>query len=245
MPLFYNISAEDPDGIKILDNPTKTLKALIFPRTCLLQFSRMKESKQAGVYILYNTTDMGSKPHIYIGQSSIDITSRLNSHNRSKEFWNHAMVFVEKGDFLNLNGTHAKMIEAALIEKARDFGVVVLDNDTGSNIPRTTDSDRYAAATWTDEIISITKLLGLPFFKDIQRSNAGISDAEGPNRSKYRVIPTGMYYMERKIKRINKTVHAELEVKDSVFIVKAGSEIAEGCSDSADDRILKLREEKK
>ena len=90
--------------------------------------------------------------------------NRIQSHKRNKNFWNYALVFVEKGDFLNLNGTHAKIIESALLDKARQRGVVVLDNNTGSNAPRVLDSDKYAADTWMEEIVIMTKLLGLPFF---------------------------------------------------------------------------------
>ena len=164
MPLFYNISADNPEGIKVLDNPTKTLKALAFPIEALPDFAKRDEAYQAGVYILYNTADKNERPNIYIGQSGKDILSRIQRHKRHKNFWNYALVFVEKGDFFNLNMSHAKIIESKLLEKAKEHGVVVLDNNTGSIAPRVLVSDEYAANVWAEEIIIMTKLLGLPFF---------------------------------------------------------------------------------
>ena len=166
MALYYNITCltGDPAGIKVMENPTKTLKGVLFPRSCLAQFNTLPEASQAGAYILYNTADKNSQPQIYIGQTGYNITSRLSAHNRNRDFWNYALVFVEKGNFLNLNGAHAKIIESILIQKAKTCGVVVMDNATGSNLPRIQDSDLFAAQTWADEVIVMTKLLGLSFF---------------------------------------------------------------------------------
>lgn len=166
MALFYNIStlSDDPTGIKIMDNPTKTLKGILFPREKLVDFDHMDESNQAGIYILYNTADKNEKPQIYIGQTGYNITSRLRDHNRKRDFWNYALVFVEKGDFLNMNSAHTKLIESMLIKKATECGIAVMDNSTGSNPPRIQDSDKYAAQTWTEEVIVMTQLLGLSFF---------------------------------------------------------------------------------
>jgi hypothetical protein len=71
MGIFYNISVEgdDANGIKIIENPTKTLKALLFPREQLHEFNQRPEAEQAGVYILYNSMDRNEQPHIYIGQT--------------------------------------------------------------------------------------------------------------------------------------------------------------------------------
>lgn len=46
MALFYNIStvSDDPTGIKIMDNPTKTLKGILFPRERISEFDHMDES---------------------------------------------------------------------------------------------------------------------------------------------------------------------------------------------------------
>ena len=166
MALFYNIStvSDDPTGIKIMDNPTKTLKGILFPRERISEFDHMDESNQAGVYILYNTADKNEKPQIYIGQTGYNISNRLKDHNRKRDFWNYALVFVEKGDFLNMNSAHTKLIESSLITKATECGIAVMDNSTGSNAPRIQDSDKYAAQTWTEEVIVMTQLLGLYFF---------------------------------------------------------------------------------
>lgn len=176
MGIFYNISTagDDANGIKVIENPTKTLKALLFPRDRLFEFNQRAEAGQAGVYILYNSMDKNEQPHIYIGQTGVGITSRLLNHNRNMDFWNQALVFVEKGDFLNLNSTHAKIIESRLIRMAENCGAVVMENATGSNAPRVQESDLLAAKTWADEVVTITRLLGLAFFQNEKPVQQGL-----------------------------------------------------------------------
>jgi len=177
MALYYSIKCltNEPLGIKEIVNPTKTLKGLSFPRIFLNDFLNLPESKQAGVYILYNTADKNVKPIIYIGQSGVDIGDRLRNHNINKDFWNYALVFIEKGDFLSLNSAHAKIIESLLIKEAQLCDIVTLDNSTGSNPPRVQDSDYDDAETWANEVIVITKLLGLSFFVDYEEDVADTS----------------------------------------------------------------------
>ena len=232
MAVFYNISSlsEDPAGIKVIENPTKTLKAVLFPREYLSEVNNMTEANQAGVYILYNTIDKNEQPHIYIGQTGYNITSRLSNHNRNKDFWNQALVFVEKGDFLNLNSAHAKIIESILINQAIKCGAVVMDNSTGSKAPRVQKADQLASATWADEVMTITKILGLAFFvpqvtEEQITSESGDADENLP-KGEWTMIPDGLYTMTRKIKSTQKTYSGTMEVRNGNCILKAGSEIS-------------------
>lgn len=231
MAVFYNISSlsEDPAGIKVIENPTKTLKAVLFPREYLPEFNRMTEATQAGVYILYNTIDKNEQPHIYIGQTGYNIISRLNSHNRNKDFWNQALVFVEKGDFLNLNSAHAKIIESILIENAVKCGAVVMDNNTGSKAPRVQKADQLASATWAGEVMTITKILGLAFFvpqvTEEQTETVTEADDGSTPQGRWISIPDGTYTMSRKHLGTKTTYHGTMEVKNGNCILKAGSEV--------------------
>lgn len=111
---FYNVISEDIESIKKIENPIKTIKAIIVPRNHLEDFYALKESTtQAGIYILYDICK--EKPVVYIGQSNIDISSRLKKHNLNKTFWKYVIVFMEKENFLNLNGTYSKVIESMLL----------------------------------------------------------------------------------------------------------------------------------
>lgn len=233
MAAFYTISTltDDPAGIKVIENPTKTLKAVLFPRDYLPEFSKMTEASQAGVYILYNTIDKHERPHIYIGQTGYSINSRLSNHNRNKDFWDQALVFVEKGNFLNLNSAHAKIIESILIDEAAKCGVVVMDNSAGSNAQKVQKADQLASATWAGEVITITKILGLAFFvphisEDQPDNRQAPSDDTDISKGKWTMIPDGLYTMIRKIKNMKKTYNGIMEVRNGNCILKAGSEIS-------------------
>ena len=189
MAVFYNISSlsEDPSGIKVIENPTKTLKAVLFPRDYLPEFNKMTEANQA-------------------------------------------LVFVEKGDFLNLNSAHAKSIESILINQAIKCGAVVMDNSTGSKAPRVQKADQLASATWADEVMTITKILGLASFvpqvtEEQTTAETGDIDENLP-KGEWVMIPDGLYTMSRKIKSMQKTYNGTMEVRNGNCILKAGSEIS-------------------
>ncbi len=225
MGIFYNISVEgdDSNGIKVIENPTKTLKALLFPRECIHEFNLRPEAEQAGVYILYNSMDRNEQPHIYIGQTGYGITSRLSNHNRTKDFWNQALVFVEKGDFLNLNGSHAKIIESRLISKAGECGAVVMENNTGSRAPRVQPSDQMAADTWAEEVVTITRLLGLAFFHGTKSQIPDASTAAISVQAVKSDVPNGTYTLTKNKKVDGKTIKATAVVKDGEWVIKKGS----------------------
>ena len=134
--IFYTIYAKDANGVKIIECDTSSLKAFAFPRTHIEEFRLISESTNPGVYILYNTADKNEKPIIYIGQSGLGkggIVSRLDSHNKNKEFWNYVICFTTSNNALE--GTHAKYMESALIDKAAEFSNVEFENSTGSKRP--------------------------------------------------------------------------------------------------------------
>lgn len=237
MGIFYNIStdSDDANGIKIIENPTKTLKALLFPREKLHDFNQRPEAQQAGVYILYNSMDRNEQPHIYIGQTGYSITSRLSNHNRTKDFWDQALVFVEKGDFLNLNSAHAKIIESRLISKAGECGAVVMENSDGSRAPRVQPSDQMAADTWAEEVVTITRLLGLAFFHGVK---APVSQPVVSVKPASGFLPDGVYrYKPAKKKSDGRTIYATAVANGTTWTLKAGSRLGvhedPGLSDAA------------
>ena len=102
MALYYSISCrtDDPAGIKTIEDRLQNIKAILFHRRQLHTFEAMPEAQQAGVYLLYNMQTKADKPQIYIGQTGQNIQSRLDNHNRNRDFWTYALVFVEKGDLM-------------------------------------------------------------------------------------------------------------------------------------------------
>lgn len=231
MPLFYNIStlSDDPMGIKIMNNPTKTLEGILFPREKLAAFDHMSESKQAGVYILYHTADKNEKPLIYIGQSSVNIANRLKSHDKKKDFWNYALVFVEKNSDINMNGAHTKLIESYLIEKASECEIANMDNSAGSNAPRIQESDKFSAQTWAEEVIAMTQLLGLYFF---------VPSKEAVKEKAVQKLEGTVFYIKKK----NYEARGAY-INSNDFVVYKGSSIATEPTNSCPKGIKKAREE--
>ena len=232
MAVFYNISSvsKDPAGIKVIENPTKTLKGILFPRTCLPEFNKMAEANQAGVYILYNTRDRNEQPHICIGQADDNIASHLKENDKHKNIWDQALVFIEKSESSNLNFIHTRIMKSVLISEAVKDNAIVINNAPDAKFPKPQKIDQLTATTWADEIITITKILGLTFFAPqvIEKPKAAEPKASDKNvlKGEWDFIPDGLYTMARTVQSIHKICTGIMEVRDGHCILKAGSDIS-------------------
>ena len=58
----------------------------------------------------------GSAQQVYVGQTG-DLQSRLDSHNRSKDFWTRVLVLISRTN--NLTQTHSLFLEWHSLQKIR------------------------------------------------------------------------------------------------------------------------------
>ena len=117
----------DPNTFKIIDKMNWTGIGLEISRTTWKQYRNRKEMEQAGVYILFGYQDDNDLPTLYIGQGD-GVKSRIDSHEKNKEFWDKVLVFVSSNG--GLNRAHITWLEWALITRARDINRSRIDNNT-------------------------------------------------------------------------------------------------------------------
>lgn len=93
----------NPDGIVTAEIQNMTIYATSFPRTKINVFKKREEAKKAGTYILIgDNLENPMKPIVYVGEGA-PVFDRIQTHNGSKykkDFWDRAIVFSSKDDYL-------------------------------------------------------------------------------------------------------------------------------------------------
>lgn len=192
----------DPTAIRIAEITTAVIRAIEVPRVLLSDFFKMDEAKQVALYCLVGESDMG-QPQVYIGQTS-NLEMRLKQHNKDKEFWNKALIFISITN--NMTNTHAQYLESLAIERANDVGRYKLENGNIGSRPHTPAPLKAECGIFFEIIETLSTTLGFPFFKPLLDKG---SDTTGT-----------IYYCKKR--------GAQASGKDTPegFIVRKGSEIA-------------------
>ena len=88
--IYYN---GQPDGIRSIRKHLSTMTTYVIPRPLLTEAKKITGINRPGIYYLINESDDNKIAQIYIGQTRNGVI-RLDDHNRSKDFWNKAIMFL-------------------------------------------------------------------------------------------------------------------------------------------------------
>lgn len=91
-----------PDGIRSVRRHLSTVTTYVIPRTMLSEAKSISGINRPGIYYLINEDEDNNIAQIYVGQTRNGI-SRLDDHNRSKEFWNKAILFLADNKTFSLD----------------------------------------------------------------------------------------------------------------------------------------------
>lgn len=153
----------DPEGLRIVDKMNWTGVGIAFPREKWAEARGRNVFDQPGVYILVGfSRDDADLPMIYVGEGD-GIASRIDSHVKSKEFWNWGVAFASTNR--SLNKAHVQWLEYALVGRAKDAARCVLDNGNVPQEPALTESEKADTSAFLKEILQILPLLGLQTFE--------------------------------------------------------------------------------
>ena len=107
----------NPGGLVTAEIMNWTGHVLAGTRTDLAALLRRQEAHRTGVYMLLGDAPLSvGGMQVYIGEGD-DISIRLSSHARAKDFWQRCVVITSKD--ANLTKAHARYLEARLIDMAR------------------------------------------------------------------------------------------------------------------------------
>ncbi len=106
-----------PDGIRSIRRHLSTMTTYVIPRPLLSEAKKLSGINRPGIYYLICENDDNKIAQIYIGQTRNGVT-RLDDHNRSKDFWNKAIMFLADSKTFSLDMISG--LEAYAIGKAHD-----------------------------------------------------------------------------------------------------------------------------
>lgn len=157
----------NPHGVKIAEFTSRTIQAILVPRTQLdFAFTR-GELRNVGIYFLFDEGEGGSIPLFYVGEAE-DCAHRLKQHNKHKDWWTVAVVCVSKtADFTK---SHVKFLEWHCHQKANETARYKLENS--STPPKSHVSETMAADLMDhfDTIQILASTLCFPVFDRIKKA---------------------------------------------------------------------------
>lgn len=112
--IYYN---GQPDGIRSIRRHLSTMTTYVIPRPLLSEAKKLNGINRPGIYYLISENDDNKIAQIYIGQTRNGV-SRLDDHNRSKNFWNKAIMFLADNKTFSLDMISG--LEAYAINKATE-----------------------------------------------------------------------------------------------------------------------------
>ncbi len=153
----------DPNGIKIASIRTRNIEVISFSRNNIEQFRKIMENRNTvSIYFLTGFNENFSQEEIYIGETE-DIISRIDQHNKSKDFWQKGYIVISTNGFLTK--AHIKYMENYLYLKIKEVGIMKLNN---ASEPQKTYVDETIEADLKGDVFdSISILLSLLIGKNI------------------------------------------------------------------------------
>lgn len=154
----------NPRGIKIAEITSRTVSAIMIPRSKLDDVAKRPEVDSVGVYLLLGSSE--SKPMVYIGEAE-NCLARLKQHNKSKDFWTHAIAFVSKTHYFTK--THIKFLEWLCCETATTANRYTLDNGNTPSKPHISEPVEADLYDNFETIKILASTLGHPVFDEIKK----------------------------------------------------------------------------
>ncbi|MBC8756424.1 GIY-YIG nuclease family protein [Kordia sp. YSTF-M3] len=158
-----------PTSIREAEITNRLVKAILFPRNKMQEVAKREMVHFTGVYFLFGNTEDGTKPLVYIGEGE-DCFKRIQSHNRNKDFWTQCVIITTKTD--EYTKTDGKYLEHYCLDKAKEIGRYIIDNDAGSKKPSISESREYDLLDNFDTAKILLATLGYPIFEEKRKAKS-------------------------------------------------------------------------
>jgi hypothetical protein len=158
----------NPRSVKIAEITSRTVQAILIPRSKLDFILSRDELSNVGVYFLIGNPEEDAKPILYIGEAE-DCKTRLKQHNSTKDFWNYAIVIISKTHYFTK--THIKFLESFMYKAAEKIGRFKFDNSTIPSMPFVAEWMEADLHDNFDTIKILVSTLGFPIFDEVKSSH--------------------------------------------------------------------------
>lgn len=225
-----------PDGIRLVRRNLSTMTTYIIPRPLLSEAKSLQGINRPGIYYLIHESDDNKIAQIYVGQTRNGV-GRLDDHNRSKDFWNKAIMFLADSKTFTLDMISG--LEKFAIQKAMESKRYTVEN---SVVPKY-EIDEYDLASVEEIYEEIQFIMATQGYK-MDNASASMNESEVLHTTRNGIKAFGVYDGEKfvvlegsqvdttskceweKIESLRRTAIANGDVieKDGVFSLKVSME---------------------
>lgn len=178
-----------PDGIRSIRRNLSTMTTYVIPRPLLSEAKCISGINRPGIYYLINESDNNKIAQIYIGQTRNGVT-RLDDHNRSKDFWNKAILFLADSKTFTLDMISG--LEKFAILKAQESKRYKIENTI---VPKY-EIDEYDFAAIEEVYDEIQFIMATQGYK-MSDAKATIHDADILHTTRNGIAAFGLYDGEK------------------------------------------------
>ena len=208
-----------PDGIRSIRRNLSTMTVYVIPRPLLAEAKTISGINRPGIYYLINENDDNQIAQIYVGQTRNGIL-RLDDHNRSKDFWNKAIMFLADNKTFSLDMISG--LEKFAIIKAQESKRYKVENTV---VPKY-EIDEYDMASVEEIYDEIQFIMGTQGYKMDNVKSSTSSDIFHTTRNGISAL--GIYdgekfqVLEGSQININKPVHLARYNKQRAELLASG-----------------------
>lgn len=208
-----------PDGIRSIRRNLSTMTVYVIPRPLLAEAKTISGINRPGIYYLINENDDNKIAQIYVGQTRNGIL-RLDDYNRSKDFWNKAIMFLADNKTFSLDMISG--LEKFAIIKAQESKRYKVENTV---VPKY-EIDEYDMASVEEIYDEIQFIMGTQGYKMDNVKSSTSSDIFHTTRNGISAL--GIYdgekfqVLEGSQININKPVHLARYNKQRAELLASG-----------------------
>ncbi|MHC1564804.1 MAG: GIY-YIG nuclease family protein [Candidatus Syntropharchaeales archaeon] len=156
----------NPRGLKIAEITSRTVQAILIPRSLLEYAFSRSELNNVGIYLLIGDLAEDGKALVYVGEAE-DCLTRLRQQNQAKDFWSVALVIVSKTRYFTK--THVKYLEWYCYTEANKVQRYSLENSSTPTKPFISESMEADLLDNFETIRILVSTLGYPIFDEIKK----------------------------------------------------------------------------
>ena len=210
-----------PDGIRSIRRHLSTMTTYVVPRPLLSEAKKLTGINRPGIYYLISENDDNKIAQIYIGQTRNGV-SRLEDHNRSKDFWNKAIMFLADSKTFSLDMISG--LEAFAINKAYESKRYKVENSVNPKY----EIDEYDLPLIEEVYEEIQFIMGTQGYK-MDDSKTSLEEAAVLHTTRNGIEAFGIYdgekfeVLEGSRVNIDKKVHLERYNKQRNELLENGT----------------------
>ena len=178
-----------PDGIRSIRRNLSTMTTYVIPRPLLSEAKNISGINRPGIYYLINEDDGNKIVQLYIGQTRNGI-ARLDDHNRSKDFWNKAIMFLAESKTFTLDMISG--LEKFAIIKAQESKRYKVEN----NVVPKYETDEYDLAAVEEIYEEIQFIMATQGYK-MNDAKCTINEADILHTTRNGITAYGVYNGEK------------------------------------------------